>query len=83
VELAGQADVAVVDMVMPGLSGPETIPLLQSRNPCLAVIASSGCAEEEFRQELDALGVEVFLAKPVPVERLIEQLQCMSVYATA
>jgi DNA-binding response OmpR family regulator len=74
---ANQVDIAVVDMMMPEMDGLETIQLLQWHNPQLKVIASSGCAESEFRGELDRLGVEIFLAKPFPVEALMAQVQAM------
>ncbi|HEV7403269.1 MAG TPA: response regulator [Chthoniobacteraceae bacterium] len=81
-ELAGEAEVALVDMVMPGMSGLELIPVLQWRNPSLSVIASSGGSESEFRRELNQLGVNVFLPKPFPVNRLIEHLEGLSRLAT-
>lgn len=77
-EWAAQADVALVDMVMPGLSGVETIPLLLERNPRLRVIASSGCSQELFREGLSRLGVEQFLSKPYPIERLIAEVESLA-----
>ncbi len=82
VELAGEADVALVDMIMPAMSGLELIPVLQWRNPALSIIASSGCAESDFRRELDQLAVEVFLPKPFPVDRLIRHLEAISSFVT-
>ena len=76
-ELADQADLALVDMIMPGLTGVETIPLLQTGNPELKVIACSGWDEEYFRAELDQLGVERFLAKPFPIELLLEEIDAV------
>lgn len=83
VELAAEADVALVDMVMPGMTGLELIPVLQWRNPALHVIASSGCSESDFRRELDQLGVEIFLPKPFPVGWLIQKLAALPKLAAA
>jgi CheY-like chemotaxis protein len=74
-ELADQADVAVIDMIMPGLTGMETIPLLQSSNPNLKVIACSGSEKQRFADDLQALGVTVFLPKPFSIEELIYQVE--------
>jgi CheY-like chemotaxis protein len=74
-QFAGEADLALVDMIMPDLDGLETIALLRRRNPKLKVIASSGCAESEFRADLDRLGIEHFLLKPFTPERLIEEVE--------
>lgn len=82
VELAGEAEVALVDMIMPAMTGLELIPVLQWRNPSLIVIASSGCSESDFRRELNQLGVDVFLPKPFPVDRLIRHLEALSSLAT-
>jgi CheY-like chemotaxis protein len=73
-EFADQADVAVIDMIMPGLSGLETIPLVRCNNPNLKVIACSGCEEALFRADLDRLDVERFLPKPFPVELLVQAI---------
>lgn len=82
-ELAGQADVALVDMIMPHMTGLETIPLLQWSNPSLTIFASSGSSQNEFKRELDQLGVHVFLPKPFPAALLIHQLQQVTSLATA
>ena len=76
-ELADQAQVALIDMLMPGLSGAETIPLVRSANPNLKVVACSGCEESFFREELDRLEVELFLAKPFTLESLIAQVEAV------
>lgn len=82
-ELAREADVALVDMIMPGLSGLETIPLLQWNNPALTIFASSGSSYSEFKPELDQLGIEVFLPKPFPAELLVRQLERVDQLAAA
>ena len=76
-EHAEGVDLALIDMIMPELSGLETIALLQGRNPKLKIIASSGCFESDFRAELDRLGVETFLQKPFAPERLLEQINLL------
>lgn len=76
-EHAAEADVAVVDMMMPGMDGVETIKLLRWNNPHLKIIAASGSAEDDFRPDLVRLGVEVFMAKPFPVEELMEQINVL------
>jgi CheY-like chemotaxis protein len=78
IEWAHEADVALVDMVMPGMSGVETIPHLRERNPRIRVIASSGCSQELFRAGLEQVGVDHFLSKPYPIERLIAEIESLA-----
>ena len=73
--LADQADLALIDMIMPGLSGIETIPLVRERNPDLRVIACSGCEDCLFRPDLDRLEVERFVGKPFPMSVLIQEIE--------
>jgi CheY-like chemotaxis protein len=69
-ELAEEADVAIVDITMPDVNGIKAIPLLRQRNPALKTIASSGSAEEKFRADLDLIGGVPFLAKPFTMQSL-------------
>ena len=73
-ELADQADVALIDMIMPGLSGVETIPLVRCSNPALRVIACSGSDESLFREDLDRLDVPKFFTKPFSLEKLVQEI---------
>jgi PAS domain S-box-containing protein len=67
----GQFDLALVDMQMPGLDGGKTITALRHMRPDLAIVAASGLATAQNREEAAASGVRHFLDKPFSVETLI------------
>lgn len=70
-----KADVAIVDIDMPGLSGIETIRRLrQQGNPIKIVINT---AYSNFQYAVDAIKLEVddYLVKPLKREKLIESLR--------
>ncbi len=67
----GQFDLALVDMQMPGLDGGRTIVALRHLRPELPIVAASGLATAQNREEAAANGVLHFLDKPFSVETLI------------
>jgi len=75
---AGQFDVALVDINMPGLDGFEVIKALARVTPRMSVIAMSG---RQFDGDLDyavvatGLGADAFLAKPFRPQQLLEVLE--------
>jgi PAS domain S-box-containing protein len=64
-------DMAVVDMQMPGLDGGKTILSLRHMRPDLPIVAASGLATSQNREQAAANGVRHFLDKPFSVETLI------------
>jgi PAS domain S-box-containing protein len=64
-------DMALVDMQMPGLDGGKTILSLRHLRPDLPIVAASGLATSQNREEAAANGVRHFLEKPFSVETLI------------
>jgi PAS domain S-box-containing protein len=64
-------DMAVVDMQMPGLDGGKTILSLRHMRPDLPIVAASGLATNQNREQAAANGVRHFLEKPFSVETLI------------
>jgi PAS domain S-box-containing protein len=67
----GVFSLAIVDIQMPGLDGIQTIAALRLMNPDLPVVASSGYASVENRDNAAANGVHHFLEKPFTVETLV------------
>ena len=63
---------------MPEMDGVELIRVLRKMHPRLRIIASSGLGTEEGggmrTEELQALSVKTFLAKPYTVDKLLEAL---------
>jgi len=69
----GEVDVCVVDMIMPGLTGPEVIERIRALDPHIVFIAVSGHdVREMFRRA--SLSVESFLRKPVDPADLIHAI---------
>jgi PAS domain S-box-containing protein len=69
-----QAEISVVlmDMMMPNLDGATTISTLQSLNPLIKIIATSGLFENK-KLAFDA-GVKTFLLKPYTIRQLLQLL---------
>ena len=63
-------DVAVVDLAMPGVEGPELVVILRERFPDLRIVVYSGSVEEGIGQRVVELGADRFVSKDVSVERL-------------
>ena len=63
----------VTDLLMPEMSGVETIRALRRRHPSLPIIAVSGLDDGAAQDALDA-GAHLFLAKPFTAETLCAAL---------
>jgi two-component system chemotaxis response regulator CheY len=68
-------DVVLLDIIMPGLSGPETLEQILSMKPSANVIMVSSLGTEEAVEQCMALGAKSFLQKPFSKEGLIEFLR--------
>jgi DNA-binding NarL/FixJ family response regulator len=65
-----QPDVAVIDVLMPAMSGIECAQLLQERYPKVRVILISGSIFEDKRPHPDERGTDAYLEKSEVPERL-------------
>jgi CheY-like chemotaxis protein len=65
------ASLAIVDLKMPGMDGPQTIAALRQRRPGLKIIAMSGQPLVPYFSRLSDLGIRIFLSKPFSIEALI------------
>lgn len=61
---------AIVDMMMPGLTGLETADELRKLKPSIPVIFCSGLPRKNFATELSKLSGVAFLQKPFTRDRL-------------
>lgn len=71
---AGQIDVALIDLILPEMSGPECADLLKEDRPGLAVVYMSGYAESVsagFPED----DTPILLTKPFAQEELISTLR--------
>lgn len=69
-ERDGPCDLLVMDLVMPGLSGPDAARLARRRRPDLKVVFASGYAD--MSRFAATLGNDVLLKKPFKLETLAE-----------
>ena len=65
-----EPDVAVIDVLMPAMSGIECAHLLQERYPTVRVILISGSIFEDKRPQTDERGTDAYLEKSEVPERL-------------
>jgi DNA-binding NtrC family response regulator len=71
---AGELDVVVLDVKMPGLSGVETLRELKRLRPSLPVIMLTGHASIESGVEGMKLGAFDYLVKPCDIEVLTKAI---------
>lgn len=65
----------ILDLSMPGLTGQETLVQLQTINPEVKVLLSSGYSEIEVSGRFAKLGVAGFLQKPYNALQLINTVK--------
>ncbi len=68
-------DIVILDMVMPGLSGRETLLGLRNINGSVKVLLSSGYSIEEQAQEMLANGAIGFVQKPYDAGQLSRRIR--------
>lgn len=68
-------DVVILDIQMPNLDGIEAAKRILKQRPQTYVIISSLHAETEYVQRARRAGVHAFLVKPVPQERLLQEIE--------
>jgi DNA-binding NtrC family response regulator len=72
---AADFDVVVLDMVMPGMDGIETLKLLREKRPDLQVILLTGHATVEKGVNAMKLGAADFLEKPAEISDLLAKIE--------
>ena len=70
--LEGGINIVLMDVVMPKLSGIDTLRILNKIDPEAKVIIITGNPTDEMRNEALRLGAVDFLVKPFQVKSLIE-----------
>ena len=66
----GAIDLVILDLVMPGLSGEETLERLRALDGQVKVVISSGVVQEKEAAGLIAQGCLAFLSKPYDIPKL-------------
>ena len=68
-------DVVVLDVLMPGLDGIETLKLLKKRKPFLEVIILTGHGSVESGLQGMQFGAFDYIMKPADFDELLEKIQ--------
>ncbi len=74
---AGEIDVLVSDVVMPGMDGPAMIRQVRETHPDMKVVFISGYTEDSFRKRLDVSEDIHFLPKPFTLQQLATKVKEM------
>lgn len=69
------ADVVVLDVIMPGMGGIETLKVIKSKHPTAQVIMLSGHSDVETAIQGIALGAFDYMVKPIKIEELIYKIE--------
>ena len=69
------ADLVLLDMVMPGMDGLDTFRQIKDIKPNQKVVVYSGFAEPEKVRQIEALGALRILVKPSSIEDLAQALR--------
>lgn len=70
-----EIDLVILDLVMPGMLGPEVFDRLREIDPGCRVLLSSGYSTHEEAQELIEKGCSGLLQKPFNIERLSARIR--------
>ena len=68
-------DVVLLDLIMPGLNGSQTLVKLRELEPDLPVLISTGYADRAAADELTSEGANGFVNKPYHIETLSKELE--------
>lgn len=79
---AGDIGVCVVDMVMPGLTGPDVIERIHALDPTVVVIAVSGFDVEELFRRVSS-HADAIMRKPIEPSDLLQAIASARVRRTA
>jgi len=74
-EAAGRVDLVLLDLVMPGLTGEETLRRIREIDREVPVVMMSGFSEGETMARCASLGVAGYLAKPFDLPALVEKIR--------
>ena len=72
---SGVFDLAICDIMMPGLGGVETLKRLRELQPAMSVVMATGYATAETALKSMKLGAVNYLAKPYELKDLLAVLE--------
>ncbi len=73
-ENRGQVDLILLDMMMPQMSGEETLKLLRDLDDKVRIILSSGFSEQDLQRDME-IRPNAFIQKPYLPEELVRTVR--------
>ena len=74
-ERVSAIDLVIIDAIMPGLSGKETVAILKDINPQVKAILASGYSLDELSSSMLEQGICAFIQKPFRFEDLAKKIK--------
>ena len=71
-------DLVFLDLVLPGMSGPETLSAIKKKNEKAIVAIITGYGDDPIAMEAMSLGPLLMIRKPFKIDDIIEVLSIMS-----
>jgi CheY-like chemotaxis protein len=71
----GQFDMVIADMVMPNMTGTELAREISKIRPDIYIIILTGYLERVCEEEIDAIGIDAVLRKPVVMDELAQTVR--------
>ncbi len=68
-------DVVLLDIVMPGMNGVQTLRKLREIEPGIPILISTGYSDRQAAESLTEEGVDGFVNKPYHIETLAKQIE--------
>lgn len=68
-------DIIITDLYMPKTNGIDFIKKIRDERSAISVIFLTACFEKDFLHAAVPLGLDAYLIKPVPLEKLFETIQ--------
>lgn len=68
-------DMVILDLIMPGLSGVETLKELRKTNPAVKVLIASGYSSNGTTKDVVNIGISGFITKPFTIKELLQEVQ--------
>lgn len=76
-EKAGEIDLVILDLGMPGIGGKNTLAQIMEMSPGTRVLVASGYSSQGLESELLAAGASGFLQKPYKLPELLEKVRAI------
>ncbi|NIM13459.1 MAG: response regulator [Candidatus Aminicenantes bacterium] len=70
-----QFDMVIADMVMPNMTGTELVKEILKIRPDISIIILTGYLERISEEEVDAIGIDAVLRKPVVMDKLAQTVR--------